>query len=88
MLSKKLVKKHVIAAAFEGLKEIQETHSKSKKLVYDSVKMQDYLSPENGMTNREKAWQQRQRLSATSSLARLTSNIALAVIQMKIKNIF
>ena len=51
-----MVKKHVKAAAFAGLKEIQETHNKSKKLVYDELKMQEYLSTNNGMTNKEKAF--------------------------------
>ena len=32
---KELVKKHVRATAFAGLKEIQESHSKSKKLKYN-----------------------------------------------------
>ena len=76
---KKLVKKHVIAAAFEGLKEIQETHSKSKKLVYDSLKMQDYLSPENGMTNREKAF----AFAARSQMLEVKCNFKLGKTDLK-----
>ena len=40
---KELVKKHVKITAFAGLKEIQETHSKSKKLEYKEFKMHNYL---------------------------------------------
>ena len=53
---KQLVKDHVWKAAFAGLSEIQETHSKSKKLVYKELKMQEYLLPNNGMTNKEKSF--------------------------------
>ena len=53
---KELVKKHVRAAAFSGLKEIQETHSKSMKLEYKEMMMQGYLSPISGMTNKEKSF--------------------------------
>ena len=53
---KQTVKKHVKAAAFAGLKEIQETHNKSKKLVYNELKMQEYLSSNSGMTIKEKAF--------------------------------
>ena len=53
---KQLVKKHIRKAAFAGLKEIQETHSKSKKMSYNELKMQEYLLPDNGMTNKEKSF--------------------------------
>ena len=53
---KDLVKKHVRATAFEELKKIQKTHSKSKKLEYNEMKMQEYLTANSGMTKQEKAF--------------------------------
>ena len=53
---KELVKKHVRATAFAGLKEIQESHSKSKKLKYNEMKMNDYLVSNTGMTRNEKSF--------------------------------
>ena len=53
---KELVKKHVRATAFAGLKEIQESHSKSKKLKYNEMKMNDYLAANTGMTRNEKSF--------------------------------
>ena len=53
---KDLVKKHVRATAFEELKETQKTHSKSKKIEYNEMKMQEYLTANSGMTKQEKAF--------------------------------
>ena len=53
---KLLVKNQIRKAALAGLKEIQETHSKSKKMDYSELKMQEYLLPDNGMTNKEKSF--------------------------------
>ena len=53
---KETVKKHVRETSLAGLKTIQETHSKSKKLQYKEIKMQEYLSASNEMTNKEKAF--------------------------------
>ena len=53
---KLLVKNQIRKAAFAGLKEIQESHSKSKKIDYSELKMQEYLLPDNGMTNKEKSF--------------------------------
>ena len=53
---KQLVKKHTRKAAIAGLKEIQETHSKSKKMSFNELQMQEYLVPDNGMTNKEKSF--------------------------------
>ena len=53
---KDLVKKHVRATAFEELKKIQKTHSKSKKLEYNEMKMQEYLTANSVMTKKEKAF--------------------------------
>ena len=44
------VRKHVRATAFEELKEIQKTHSKSKKLNYNEMKMQEYLTANRHLT--------------------------------------
>ena len=51
---KETVKKHVKTAALKGLQEIQESHSKSKKLNYNELKMQEYLTANSGMTKKEK----------------------------------
>ena len=49
------VKKHVKAAAFTMLTKSQQTHSKSSRLEYTELKMQNYLgSEDNFMTNKEK----------------------------------
>ena len=53
---KDLVRKRVRATAFEELKEIQKTHSKSKKLYYNDMKMQEYLTANSGMTMKEMAF--------------------------------
>ena len=53
---KDLVKKRVRATAFEELKETQKTHSKSKKIEYNEMKMQEYLTANSGMTKQEKAF--------------------------------
>ena len=50
---KELVRKHVRATAFEELKEMQKTHSKSRKLKYNELKMQSYLCANSGMTKKE-----------------------------------
>ena len=50
---KELVRKHVRATAFEELKERQKTHSKSRKLEYNELKMQSYLCANSGMTKKE-----------------------------------
>ena len=53
---KELVKRKVKTKALEFLKSIQSTHSKSSKLSYTEIALQEYLKPENNMTNKEKAF--------------------------------
>ena len=68
---KELVKKHVRATAFAGLKEIQESHSKSKKLKYNEMKMNDYLVSNTGMTRNEKSF----AFSARSQMLNVKSKL-------------
>ena len=53
---KRLVKEHVIAAAFEYLKNLQKTHSKARPLQYETFKMQEYLGSESKLSLKEKAF--------------------------------
>ena len=53
---KELVKRQVKIKALEFLKNIQSTHSKSSNLSYTEITLQEYLKPENSMTNKEKAF--------------------------------
>ena len=53
-LFKETVKKQVKTTAFKYLTEIQQTHSKAKRLTYQDLSMQNYLCSENLMTKKEK----------------------------------
>ena len=54
---KDIVRKHVRISALTMLTQIQQTHSKSKKMQYNDLKMQNYLSSENKvMTIKEKVF--------------------------------
>ena len=67
---KQTIKKHVRETAFKGLKEIQDSHSKSKKIDYKEMKMHEYLSADNGMTIKEKSfafWARSQMLDVKSN---------------------
>ena len=53
---KKLVKEKVRLTAFNYLIEIQKSHSKAKNVTYSELKMQEYLTPKNSMTIKEKCF--------------------------------
>ena len=54
---KDMVKKHVNAAGFKHLVNLQKTHTKAKKMQYGDLNLQQYLESEgNPMTNREKTF--------------------------------
>ena len=76
---KETVKKHVKTAALKGLQEIQESHSKSKKLNYNELKMQEYLLPNNGMTNKEKSF----AFSARSQMLDVKCNFKFGKLDLK-----
>ena len=53
---KEKVKEHVKASALKYLQNLQQTHSKSKPLIYTKLEVQDYLKADSDMTTREKAF--------------------------------
>ena len=72
------------------MKTLQKTHSKSKKLQYKEIKVNEYLSASNEMTNKEKAF----AFSARSQMLVVKNNFkagkselncSLAVIRLRIK---
>ena len=53
---KNAVKNQVKMKALDYLKNIQSSHTKSKKMFYNELRLQDYLGPEANLTNKEKAF--------------------------------
>ena len=53
---KNIVKNKIKIAAFEYLRNIQATHSKSKQIEYKSLELQSYLKAGNDMTIQEKCF--------------------------------
>ena len=53
---KRLVKECVNEKAFEYLKNLQQTHSKSKPLQYEKFCLQEYLNADSKMTTKEKSF--------------------------------
>ena len=53
---KNIVKNKIQIAAFEYLRNIQATHSKSKQIQYKSLELQSYLKSGNDMTIQEKCF--------------------------------
>ncbi len=50
------VKEHVITSALEYLKNLQQTHSKSRPLTYTKLELQDYLKADSDMKKRDKVF--------------------------------
>ena len=50
------MKEKIRIKAFHYLVQLQQTHNKSKNVKYEELKLQDYLSPKNEMTIKEKSF--------------------------------
>ena len=53
---KTLIKNKIKTKAFNDLVEVQQTHSKSVNVNYSEFKLQEYLSPNNEMTIKQKSF--------------------------------
>ena len=53
---KKYVKTKVKEKAFQYLKDLQNSHSKSQNIQYKELKLQEYLKPTSSMTIKEKSF--------------------------------
>ena len=77
---KDIVKKHVIAAAFKYLINLQKTHSKAKMMKYSELNLQQYLDSDfNPMTNKEKIF----AFAARSHMLDLKCNFKLGKVDLK-----